>query len=449
MRGRPSAMPSSGFLIFDQRDSISRWSRSSSARSASKRARPPRSRGSRRGRAIVSAFRAASRCVGGRPATSRGDRRTPPSYRKGSGARSFSSQCDRAAPQRSHAGSCDAIGDHHVALRRAGKYRVEGEARDERELRGSRVVQDARLALVDHGDFANTVARRIALCDLDVDLLAEGERAQESEVRVAVRDDHGVSAHARRRGAAHVRGAESQRAIARGIEDIELDAASRHGEARDGPHVGPRPGAARGAAVARLRPRRGDEVLREIRLQVDPAGGGDLPRTEHHQRQRREAQLHAALLAGTARPTAATIPALASAMRPRRSCNVADVSVCGISPLQPCGVLAFTKAVFAAPLGLETDTSTATRLVYALTRWCSSATFTTCGRMDVGSAPRVISSMRLAILALAQRAPTPFASPSREGVSATLQGWLPRVPDTVMACAKCAAEADTTMGSPR
>src|SRR5258708_2106950 len=256
-------------------------------------------------------------------------------------------------------------------------------------------------------------------------------------MRVAVRHDHRVATAARRGRAAHERGTERERAIAGRVEDVELHAAAGNGEPRDGPHVGPRPRAPRRAAVARGDPRPRDEVLREDRLGVDPPRGRDLPYAQHREREGGEHQSapHAQdLLAGIERPATATIPAVASARSPSRNCSVAGVSVCGIVPAHPLGRLARTMAVFAGPSGAVAMTSTATRLVYALTRWCAIATCTTFGRMSATSAPRVISSVSAAIFALAQRAPTPAASLSGAGGSATPPGWSPRTPGPTTVC---------------
>jgi hypothetical protein len=61
----------------------------------------------------------------------------------------------------------------------------------------------------------------------------------------------------------------------------------------------------------------------------------------------------------------------------------------------------------------------------------------------------VASSIRLAIFSLAQRAPTPAAFAAAAGVSATLQGWLPRMPLTTTVESGAVAAAATSTGSPR
>src|SRR5258708_38928203 len=125
-------------------------------------------------------------------------------------------------------------------------------------------------------------------------------------------------------------------------------------------------------------------MARADRLRVDPARFGHLPRTQQREHADDPGQpsrtahrvprtrVHAALPAGTVRPTTATIPALANARRPSSRYNVDAVSVCGMPPCQPCGRLAFTSAVFTVPV-FEAVTSTATRLVCALAGWRSRA----------------------------------------------------------------------------
>ncbi len=70
--------------------------------------------------------------------------------------------------------------------------------------------------------------------------------------------------------------------------------------------------------------------------------------------------------------------------------------------------------------------------------------------MSFSSPPVRSVSINVAILDLAQRTPTPFAAESAEGVSATLQGWLPRMPETTIVRAALRVNAaETTIGSPR
>src|SRR6185369_10763167 len=203
----------------------------------------------------------------------------------------------------------------------------------------------------------------------------------------------------------------------------------------------------------RLAPRPCDERLRGRGLRVNPGRGRHLPASEHGEQERdapEERALHARACR-EARAAEAKSAAAPIARSPTRSCNAAEVPVCGIWPTcVPFGRLALTSALRSLPSTWVGVTSTATRLVYALTRWCSSATFTTCARIS-GALPSVRSaSISVAIFALAQRAPTPLAEESAEGVSATLQGWLPRIPDTTIVRAAVRLTAvETTMGSPR
>src|SRR6185503_15725886 len=109
--------------------------------------------------------------------------------------------------------------------------------------------------------------------------------------------------------------------------------------------------------------------LRHDRLRMDPSRLRHLPSAHggEDDDEPGDQALHATLPAGTVRPMRATIPALASASKPRRRWSIDAASVCGIATCEPCGRLAFTSAVFSVPLLLGV-TSTATRLVYALTR---------------------------------------------------------------------------------
>src|SRR5258706_4547996 len=143
-----------------------------------------------------------------------------------------------------------------------------------------------------------------------------------------------------------------------------------------------------------------DELLRDERLRVDPPRGRDLPGADRGERERECEWPEApaarcvdhgldgvdgtgASHAGEARRAVdakrahdrtrcatATIAAAVSARSPSRNCNVAGVSVCGSSPATavPRGRLALTIAVRVVPAGAVGVTSTATRLVYALTR---------------------------------------------------------------------------------
>src|SRR5258708_1242561 len=74
-------------------------------------------------------------------------------------------------PARAIKVSADAIGDHHVTQRRSWLHRTKRKARDERELRRARVVEHARLALVDEQDLAHAIARRGTPRALDVDFV--------------------------------------------------------------------------------------------------------------------------------------------------------------------------------------------------------------------------------------------------------------------------------------
>src|SRR5258708_36367138 len=59
-------------------------------------------------------------------------------------------------PARAVKGSADAIGDHHVTQRRSWLHRTKRKARDERELRRARLLEHARLALVDEQGLPHT-----------------------------------------------------------------------------------------------------------------------------------------------------------------------------------------------------------------------------------------------------------------------------------------------------
>src|SRR5688572_10313716 len=200
-------------------------------------------------------------------------------------------------------------------------------------------------------------------------------------------------------------------------------------------------------------PCRGDELLGEQRLGVDPSGRGDLPGAEAQQQRDHglnpATAIHAARSSRAYWPVRATAPAAKSASNPSSSCSVAAVSVCGSWASYPWGRLVFTMALFNPFVGPVGVASTATRLVYALTRWCSSATLTTLGFTSSTGAPRASSSMCAAIFALAQRAPTPAEVRSTSGVSATLQGLLPLVPVTITVPRGARAAAATRTGSPR
>src|SRR5205807_10108608 len=135
-------------------------------------------------------------------------------------------------------------------------------------LRGIGFVEHARLSLVHDRDLAHAIARAPPVARLDVDLVIGRQRAQECEVRIAMRDDDAVAPGGGRRRAAHVAGAERERTRAGRIEDVEIgywlparpSTKAGDGHARDRAHVRPRPRAPR-AAVPRVFPRGGDEAL--------------------------------------------------------------------------------------------------------------------------------------------------------------------------------------------
>ena len=265
-------------------------------------------------------------------------------------------------------------------------------------------------------------------------------------MRVAMRDDHRVARAARRRGAAHVRRdrrraragwrcrARRARRRATGTVSRATGRMSAHGQA-----------AARGPPSRASLHARGDELLRDDRLRVDPcrpratcqraeARGARAPRADAC-----AAALHATLLAGpcarsrrrSRRRRARADPGGAAAWPRCRSAAASPVR----SPAagSPSPARSFTRAgrgrrhvhrdearVRAHEVVLERD-------LHHLR-----------ARLVAASAPRVISSIGARSCALAQRAPTPAALRSRDGVSATLQGWLPRMPETMTRAERCA-----------
>src|SRR5260221_8590616 len=74
-------------------------------------------------------------------------------------------------PARAIKVSTHAIGDHHVTQRRSWLHCTKWKARDERELRRARVVEHARLALVDEHDLAHAIARHGPASAFDIDLV--------------------------------------------------------------------------------------------------------------------------------------------------------------------------------------------------------------------------------------------------------------------------------------
>ena len=104
----------------------------------------------------------------------------------------------------------------------------------------------------------------------------------------------------------------------------------------------------------------------------------------------------------------------------------------------------------ATPAGLVGVTSTATRLVYLLTRWCVSATSRTAARMSSSGAPLRPASISASIFARAHSTPTPGSFAIAATGSSEPQIAPPRRPDTAMLplpafALNCAV---TTTGSP-
>ena len=149
----------------------------------------------------------------------------------------------------------------------------------------------------------------------------------------------------------------------------------------------------------------------------------------------------------------ARIAASASASAPASSSSGAGVAVRGnrSKPVSPSGMLPGSAVLDATiPAGLVGVTSTATRLVNLLTRWCVSATSSTAARMSSSAAPLRPASISASILARAHSTPTP-GSLAHAAAGSTVPHIAPaRRPDSAMLPAAALALncAAITTGSP-
>ena len=136
----------------------------------------------------------------------------------------------------------EGAGDHRVAQSVTGALGVEGVAGDHSEPRGSFILHDPHVALIDDFDIRDTVDERPAVGALHAQKIAALRLPEEDERAAGAISDHAVArlTWQRRAGLVHRRGNFVRRRLAG--DDERAQTLGRNGEPRDRPGVRPRPG---------------------------------------------------------------------------------------------------------------------------------------------------------------------------------------------------------------
>ena len=278
--------------------------------------------------------------------------------------------------------------------------------------------RDPGLPPVDDPRAAHHVAPAPPVRSLDQDRVAVAQAAQEREVRVAVAADHGVARARRARGVpsrwpgpkAIVRplapASTKSSSPAPGTTRRATGCVSAHGHGRASRSPGPRP-----------LPRVAHQVLRQAGLRLDPGGAAGVPRRDREQEEKaRPAQVVsrpvslvrtvAGRAAGERRRAgrrARREPPARARVRPasrgsgaggRRLRQLAEDRL--VAPAVRQVRRRRPASASAASAGRTGVTSTATRLVCFVTRWCSRPSATTCAFTASASAPAPVDGVERA-----------------------------------------------------
>ena len=141
----------------------------------------------------------------------------------------------------------------------------------------------ARVA-VDDVERRDLVGQHRAVGPFERELVAERERRERAEMRVAVAGDHGDAVRAGRRAAVEQRRCEREVAPRGSGEHGQRLVAAGQREPRDGMRVGPRPRLRRGVADGRAVPGAIQEMLRELGFGRQPEAGREQRDAERDQR---------------------------------------------------------------------------------------------------------------------------------------------------------------------
>jgi hypothetical protein len=134
---------------------------------------------------------------------------------------------------------------------------------------------DARCVETDHGEGVRAIAKVLAVAARDLDLVANGNIAQESEMRVAMGGIDGDAARAGLGGLLDVAGPEGERLAARACQHDGARADPFHLDPRDRPGVRPGPWLGRLAGRNALLERALQQHLRKPCLGMDVGAVGE------------------------------------------------------------------------------------------------------------------------------------------------------------------------------